>query len=325
MPSFIDLFCGVGGIRLGMEAQGFKCVMSSEIDKDCRETYAANFKEAPLGDIRSIRAEDVPDHDILCAGFPCQPFSISGLKKGFGDTRGTMFFEICRIAEKKRPEVIFLENVKNLIYHDGGRTFDVIVKSLEELGYTVSWDILNAVDFGLPQNRERVFIAACRDRKFDFSRIGRKERRTIEDILDTEGDFEYLDPSEYTLLPSPAQNPGSGLIFAGYRNRPARKNGVRPGTLHLSRAHKQPNRIYSSLGTHPALSSQETSGRYYILTRDGRVRKLTLNECWKLMGFPKEFIKTASKSGQYRQTGNSVCVPVITAIAEEMDRQLFRS
>ena len=99
MPSFIDLFCGIGGIRLGMEAQGFKCVMSSEIDKDCRETYAANFKEAPLGDIRSIRAEDVPDHDILCAGFPCQPFSISGLKKGFGDTRGTMFFEICRIAE----------------------------------------------------------------------------------------------------------------------------------------------------------------------------------------------------------------------------------
>lgn len=323
--TFVDLFCGVGGVRLGMEQAGFDCLAASEIDTECRKTYLANFSETPLGDIRQINAEQIPKHDVLCAGFPCQPFSISGKKRGFSDTRGTLFFELLRILEAKRPPVVFLENVKHLVYHDSGNTLAVILAELETLGYTVSWRVLNAVDFGIPQNRERIIIIGSLTDKFNFDRVKKQPRKCLADFLNTSGDFDYLSPQEYTLLETPKQQQVPGLIFAGYRNKPIRKVGILPNTEHLSRAHKQPNRIYSVYGSHPTLSSQETSGRYFILTGDNKVRKLTLNECWRLMGFPESFIRVSSVSSQYKQLGNSVCVPMIKVLAEEIRAQFFSS
>ena len=320
---FIDLFCGIGGIRLAFEAQNYSCVMSCDINSECRENYFENFSEMPLGDIKEISAEIIPNHEILCAGFPCQPFSISGKQKGFEDTRGTLFFEICRIIDAKQPKIIFLENVKHLKYHDKGRTLAIILEKLSELGYKISWKILNGADFGVPQNRERIIIIGSKEKFFDFNKIKKIPRKMFKNFLDTEGNFEFLDPSEYTLLEETKQQKISGLIFAGYRNKSIRKVGVRPNTMHLSRVHKQPNRIYSVEGIHPTLPSQESSGRYFILTEDHRVRKLTLNECWRIMGFPEDFKKISSVGEQYRQLGNSVCVPMIEAVAEEIKNQFF--
>jgi len=321
MITMIDLFAGIGGIRLGFEKAGFNCVFSSEIDEKCIATYEANFKEKPFGDIKQIEAKNIPNHEVLTAGFPCQPFSISGHQKGFNDTRGTLFFDILRIIKEKKPSVLMLENVKHLKYHDGGRTLNIILKHLDELGYKVSWQVLNAANFGVPQNRERIFIVGNKKRKFNFDSLKIKPSRNIEDILDYTGEFEYLDPSEYTLIESPRKQK-SGLIFAGYRNRKIRKKGVRPNTEHLSRVHKQPNRIYSAKGTHPTLPSQETSGRFFIL-HNGKVRKLTVNECIKIMGFPEGFKMTSTNGEFYKQIGNSVCVPLIVELAKELKNQLF--
>ncbi len=320
---FIDLFCGIGGIRLGMEESGFECVMSSDINIECQKTYFENFGEEPTGDIKEINEKDVPTHDILCAGFPCQPFSISGKQKGFEDTRGTLFFEICRIINEKKPPVVFLENVKHLVHHDHGKTLRTIIENLEELGYQVSWRVLNGADYGVPQNRERIIIIGSLKGKFDFDALQKQPRGRLLDFLDESGEFEYLEPEEYTLLENPKQQPGSGLIFAGYRNKSIRKVGVRPGTEHLSRVHKQPNRIYSVMGVHPTLPSQETSGRYFVLTTDNRVRKLTISECWRIMGFPESYKKISATGEQYKQLGNSVCVPMIAAVAKEINRQFF--
>lgn len=321
--SFIDLFCGIGGIRLGMEKAGFHCVMSSDINTECQRTYLENFGEMPQGDITKIDEKTIPDHDILCAGFPCQPFSISGKQKGFSDTRGTLFFDICRIINEKKPSVVFLENVKHLVHHNQRRTFNTIISKLNTLGYTPSWRVLNGADFGVPQNRERIIIIGSRKGTFDFDKVKKQPRRYLIDFLDKDGEFEYLQPDEYTLLENPKQQPASGLIFAGYRNKSIRKVGVRPGTIHLSRVHKQPNRIYSVYGIHPTLPSQETSGRYFILTEDNRVRKLTLSECWKIMGFPETYKKVSAIGEQYKQLGNSVCVPMIEAVADEIKNQFF--
>lgn len=320
---FIDLFCGIGGIRLGMEEAGLKCIFSCDINEDCQKTYFENFKELPKGDIKSVDEKAIPDHQILCAGFPCQPFSISGKQKGFADTRGTMFFEICRIIKEKNPPVVMLENVKHLVHHDHGNTLKTIIQNLEELGYTVSSKVLNALDFGVPQNRERILIIGNRDgKKFDFSKVETKPRKRLLEFLDKEGEFEFLKEGSYTVIENPKKQ-DSGLIFAGYRNKSIRKVGVRPGTEHLSRVHKQPNRIYSVLGTHPTLPSQEPSGRYFILLEDGRVRKLTLNECWRIMGFPETYKKISSTAEQYKQLGNSVCVPMISAVAKQIKNQFF--
>ena len=315
--------CGVGGIRLGMEEAGFHCIMSSDINKECQRTYFENYGELPQGDIVEINEKDIPDHDVLCAGFPCQPFSISGKQKGFDDTRGTLFFEICPIIKERKPSVVFLENVKHLVHHDHGRTLEVIIKKIKELGYTASWKVLNGSDFGIPQNRERIIIIGSLKGRFDFDKIETQPRKRLIDFLDKDGDFKYLMEDEYTLLENPKQQPASGLIFAGYRNKSIRKVGVRPGTIHLSRVHKQPNRIYSVYGIHPTLPSQETSGRYFILTQDNRVRKLTLDECWRIMGFPEKYKKISATCEQYKQLGNSVCVPMIAAVASEIRNQFF--
>lgn len=318
---FIDLFAGIGGFRQGFEKAGYECVFTSEIDQACQEVYENNFGDEVFGDITQIEPSDIPDFEVLLAGFPCQPFSISGLKKGFEDTRGTLFFDICRIIEEKQPKVVVLENVKHLIHHDNKRTFKTIISTLEELGYNVTYQILNARDFGLPQNRERIFIIATKHNFFRFEKLQKKQPVFLKDFLDKEGEFEYLDKSEYTLIEEPTIQP-TGLTFVGYRNKNTWKNGVRPNTEHLSRVHRQPNRIYSAEGTHPTIPSQETSGRFFIyLPNEDKVRKLTIDECYRIMGFPENFKRHSSRAEQYRQIGNSVAIPVINAIAKSIIEQ----
>ena len=322
-PRFIDLFCGIGGIRLGMEKAGFKCVFSCDINAECQRTYNANFGDIPHGDVKAISELNLPSYDILCAGFPCQPFSASGRLKGFSDERGTLFFDICRIIMATQPKVVFLENVKNLVYHDSRRTFETILEKLSDLGYICQWNILNAVDYGVPQNRERIIIVASKNESFDFSNVKTQQRTILSAFLDEDGDFEFLENNEYTLIENPVTQKKSGLRFVGYRNKAIRKNGVRPGTEHLSRVHRQTNRIHSVTGSIPTLTSQETSGRYFIMLPDKRVRKLTLDECFRIMGFPKDFKRLSAFTEQYRQMGNSVCVPMISAVAEAISEQYF--
>lgn len=323
---FIDLFSGIGGLRLAAETSGGRCVFSSEIDAAAALTYEKNFGDKPHGDITKIDPFSIPDHDLLLAGPPCQPFSICGRGQGFEDTRGTMFFHVLDITRVKRPECLVLENVKHFSNHDGGRTLQVIMEALAQLGYTASVEVLNANQFGLAQSRERTIIVASRHGRFDFSRLARQERICLRQILEPMGDFNWLSPDDYTLL-SPdvvKTQPGSGLRFVGYRNRQLRKVGIREGTEHLSRVHKQPNRIYDVDGAHPTLAAGESSGRYWIL-HEGRVRKLTMRECYRLQGFPETFRHHQSRAASYKQIGNSVPVPMIAEVIRAViDQSLVR-
>lgn len=318
---FIDLFAGIGGFRMGFEKAGYNCVFSCEINQRCREVYSNNYQEIPWGDIREINPQSLPDFDVLLAGFPCQPFSICGKKQGFEDTRGTLFFEICKIIAAKQPKVVVLENVKHLIHHDRGQTLSIIIQSLQNLNYHVNYQLLNAKDFGLPQNRERIIIMAVKNRPFNFAKFRETSPQALRNFLDQKGDFEFLSPDEYTLIKEPKKQ-ASGLIFVGYRNKGKWKTGVRPNTEHLSRVHRQPNRIYSIDGVHPTLPSQETSGRFFIyIPETNRVRKMTIRECYRIMGFPETFKIDANLGESYKQIGNSVCVPMVEAIAQKIIQQ----
>ncbi|MDP2722035.1 MAG: DNA (cytosine-5-)-methyltransferase [Bacteroidales bacterium] len=319
--TFIDLFAGIGGFRIALQELGGNCVFSSEFNHHAQRAYELNFGEVPFGDITKLNTDIVPKHDILCAGFPCQPFSISGKMKGFEDTRGTLIYHVFEIIEKHQPKVVFLENVKHLVYHDKKRTLATIVQHLEEMGYVVSKKVLNASDFGVPQNRERIIIIGHKEKRFDFGKIKKESKPVLKDFLDKENEFEFLN-EPFTILEEP-KTQVSGLIFAGYRNKTIRKAGVRPGTEHLSRVHKQPNRIYSTAGIHPALPSQESSGRFWIW-HGGEVRKLTIQECYRIMGFPNKFELLNNKSELYKQIGNSVAIPMIKAVAEQIKVQLLK-
>ncbi len=322
---FIDLFAGIGGFRIGFEKNECKCVFSAEIDEHAGEMYQANYNEKVHKDITKIDEKEIPNHDILLAGFPCQPFSIAGEKKGFNDTRGTLFFDIERILKKKKPKSIVLENVKHFKSHDNGNTLKIVLNALHKLEYTTSWKVLNAKDFGVPQNRERtIIIGSLNGVKFDFNKLDRKQPIFIKDILEEEkSEFEYLDKQEYTLIANPKKQL-SGLIFVGYRNKNIRTKGTKPDTIHLSRVHKQPNRIYSSDGTHPTLSSGESAGRYFIY-HNGKVRKLTLKECYRLMGFSDNFKLLGSKAKLYNRIGNSIVIPMVEEIAKQVKIQILQS
>ena len=296
-------------------------MFSSEFNSHAQKVYSKNYGETPFGDITKIPVSLIPDHDVLTGGFPCQPFSISGKMRGFEDTRGTLIYNVFKIIEAKQPKVVLLENVKHLVHHNGGKTLGTIIDGLKQLGYIPSYKVLNATDFGVPQNRERLIIIAHKEREFDFSRLRHSPMRFIKDIIDPPGTpFEYL-KEPYTLLDD-FKMQDSGLIFVGYRNKNIRKAGVRPGTENLSRVHKQPNRIYHINGVHPALPSQETSGRFWVYDGE-RVRKLTINECYKLMGFPEKFIRDESLSEQYKQIGNSVCIQMVEEIIYQIKEQLL--
>jgi DNA (cytosine-5)-methyltransferase 1 len=331
---FLDLFAGIGGFHIALDSLGWECVHACEINEYARQTYKDNFSRifpsvlSDIGfsnDITKIDTTNLKDFDVLCAGFPCQPFSICGIRRGFEDTRGTLFFNICEIIFHKNPRVVFLENVKHLLHHNNGRTLAVIIEALEDLGYNVSYGLVNAVNFGVPQNRERVIIIGSRNKKFDFGKIKQQMNRpSLEEFLDSCGNFEYLDQEDYILLENTKMQKDSGLIFSGYRKKNIWKKGIRENTEHLSRVHRQPNRIYSVKGTHPTLPSQESSGRFFIYDNDKDVvRKMTLSECYRIMGFPNDYKINPVKSEAYKQIGNSVCVPMIKEIAKQLEKQIL--
>jgi DNA (cytosine-5)-methyltransferase 1 len=328
MIKFIDLFSGIGGFRIALQRIGAQCVYSAEINQHACEVYKANFFEDPYCDVTGLDEKSLPDFDILCAGFPCQAFSSAGKKQGFKDTRGTLFFDVCRIISEKKPSVVLLENVKNLVVHDYGKTFLTIKDSLNELGYNVSWKILSAKDFGLPQHRERIIIVAVKsniEKTFNFEQVQLQSVSSLLPFLNRLSEQSaFLQPAEYTLIEKKhiKLQVKSGLIFSGYRNKNFRINGVRDNTSHLSRTHKQANRIYDAKGIHPTISSQEASGRYFVLINN-QVRKLTLDECFCIMGFPSDFVKVGSKSNLYARIGNSVCVNMIEAVAWQIKKQIF--
>ena len=304
---FIDLFAGIGGMRIAFQNAGCRCVFSSEWDKNCQKTYYANFGEIPYGDITKINAKDIPNHDILVAGFPCQPFSIAGVSKknsmgratGFADkTQGTLFFDVCRIIAEKRPKAFMLENVKNLKSHDKGNTWKVIKSSLEELNYSVYSGVFDGQDF-VPQHRERVLIVGFDKERygevpFEFDYKTPDKKPVLKDILFDEYDTKYiLTPHLWEYL----QNYAAKHKAAG--------NGFGYGMPDL-------NGI-----------SRTLSARYYkdgseiLINRgEGEIpRRLTPRECARLQGYPDDFKIVVSDTQAYKQFGNSVVVPLMSSVA----------
>lgn len=308
--SFIDLFCGIGGFRLALESFGAKCIFSIDNNKQAVKTYDANFNSNSYGDITLINEEDIPKHDILCAGFPCQAFSISGKQKGFEDTRGTLFFDVVRIAEFHKPKILFLENVGNLMNHDKGRTFKIIKKTLRSIGYNVYYDILNASKFGVPQSRKRIYIIAIRkdidNHKFKFPKET-DELISIKSVLLPNDECEdFMLKKEYEL------DYGKIKKFNKIQNRPLRVGTVNKGG--------QGDRIYSENGHAITLSADgggngARTGLYLI---DGKIRKLHPRETARLMGFPEDYIINPSINQAHKQFGNSVIVDMIQYIAKEI-------
>lgn len=305
--TFIDLFAGIGGIRLAYEAVGGKCVYSNEWDKYCQMTYFANFGDQPDGDITKVNENDIPDHDILVAGFPCQPFSIAGISKkkslgratGFEDkTQGTLFFDVCRIIKAKRPKAFMLENVKNLRSHDKGRTFRIIQESLDELDYEIRYEVLDGQDY-VPQHRERIIIVGF-DRKrygenidFRFNLTPVDPKPELKDILEKNAD------SKYTLSDKLWQ------YLQDYADKhKAAGNGFGYGLADIHGV------------------SRTLSARYYkdgseiLIPQPGKnPRRLTPRECARLQGYPETFVIPVSDTQAYKQFGNSVVVPLVTDVA----------
>jgi DNA (cytosine-5)-methyltransferase 1 len=311
--TFIDLFAGIGGFRIALESFGLKCIYSSEWDKYAQITYRANFGELPDGDITRVEAEDVPKHNVLCAGFPCQAFSISGKRKGFADTRGTLFFDIARITEHHRPEILFLENVRNFERHDNGRTLRVVRETLGGLGYRVFYKVLNSSYYGAPTVRERIYIICFRKdlevAKFHFP-APTNEPVKLKDYLESDDQTEkYVIKRDDIRLDKPPPKPD---IFGGYPLRPIRIGTISNGG--------QGERIYSELGHAITLSAYgggvaSKTGAYLV---NDRVRKLSPRECARIMGFPDTFRIPVNDPQAYKQFGNSVVIPVIKKIFEKI-------
>jgi len=330
--TFIDLFSGIGGFRLGMTKNNFKCVFSSEIDKNACESYLLNFGENPYCDITKQDEKDIPDFDVLCAGFPCQSFSKAGKGKGFEDeTRGTLFFHILRILKHKKPKAFILENVPNLEIHNDGHTFDIIKSSLVDLGYQVSHKVLDASDFGVPQSRKRIIIVGTMNRPFDFSKLKKTEIYSTLPFLDDfqiKVDFSknntiqksFLDKSLYTIIDNSIRQK-SKLHFIGYLNGKNIRKDQSSHKLDKTSTHRQYNRIYDASGVMPTILSSESSGRY-LVHYQGNVRKLSIDECYRFMGFPITFKKNGSVGDMYRRVGNSVCVNMVEEIAKELKTYL---
>jgi DNA (cytosine-5)-methyltransferase 1 len=310
---YIDLFAGIGGMRIPLDKRGLQCVFTSEIDSAARMTYSKNFgvdEPEIFGDlfqVESIGPESVPDHELIVAGFPCQPFSQAGKREGFADqARGTLFFSILQIIQAKRPRAVLLENVRGLLSQDKGRSFKIILSSLEEAGYVVSHKVLNARDFGLPQNRQRLFIVALREdvcekgTAFSFPEpLSSRETLSLGDVLD----------------PYPADDALyiSDRIWASHQARRKRNREIGRGFGY-------------QLFTRDSKYAATISARYYkdgseilIDERDGRnPRKLSSREALRLQGFPEWFAPHSSYAHATKQAGNAVPVPVIDAIAEKL-------
>lgn len=309
--TFIDLFAGLGGFRLAMESLGATCVYSNEWDKAAQDVYAKNFGDIPEGDITLVDEKDVPDHDILCAGFPCQAFSINGKQRGFEDSRGMLFFEVARIVKEKKPKVVFMENVKNLGAHDNGRTLEVIRATMEELGYIFFQKVLNAADYGIPQKRERIYIVCFRGDLgiADFTYPNAfKLTKHVEDIL---LDDEELVKNLYVTWLDIHYN---GVDDAAYSDK-----SIRLGTVNEGR---QGERIYSTKGAAITLSAYgggifSRTGGYLI---NGKPRKLHPRECARLMGYPDSYKIADSMNQAHKQFGNSVVIDVLQHIGIEIGK-----
>ncbi len=306
MRTFIDLFAGIGGFRFALESFGLKCVFSSEIDVHAQTTYQANFSEIPHGDIRKINEAEIPAHDILCAGFPCQAFSISGKQRGFQDNRGTLFFEIARHAKFHQPKVLFLENVKNLERHNDGKTLKTIEEVLQNLGYDVFRQVLNANNFGLPMIRERIYIVAFRKdlniRRFSFPEL-QTISSSLKDFLesDTKTAKYVINRNDIKMFERPPL----------FENLP-----LKPLQIGIINKGGQGERIYHELGHAITLSAHgggvaSKTGAYLV---NGKIRKLSPRECVRIMGFPEDFQIPVSDAQAYKQFGNSMAIPVVKAV-----------
>lgn len=296
---FIDLFAGIGGIRLGFEHVGGECVFSSEWDVHAQKTYKENFGDLPDGDITKIDVKTIPDHDILVGGFPCQAFSIIGKMNGFEDTRGTLFFNIVKILKEKKPKAFMLENVKQLKTHDKGNTFRVILKTLEDLGYTVHHTVLNALDFGVPQKRERTFIVGFLDGDIDFNfPIGDKVY-DLADILEPEDKVE----SKFFVSEEIRNNRIKGL----------KKEPAYPSIWHQN--------ISNNVSPLPYSCALRAGASYNYLLVNG-IRRPTSRELLRLQGFPDSFKIVVPYTQLRKQAGNSVAVPVIKEVATAMIKAL---
>lgn len=292
---FIDLFAGIGGIRLGFESVGGECVFSSEFDKDACITYEANFGEYPSGDITKIESKDIPDFDILLGGFPCQAFSIIGKMQGFLDeTRGTLFFEIERILRDKMPKAFMLENVRNLTAHDKGKTFKVIMSHLESLGYTVYAKVLNALDYGCCQKRERIIIVGFKDNVFFTFPEPNPIKAKLEDILEKDVDEKYyVRPAIRESRLMRLKNPNYPKPYISHEN------------------------VGGSVTPHPfSCALRAGASANYILINDER--RPTEREMLRIQGFPEDYKIVLPYGKVKHQCGNSVAVPVMKAVAQQM-------
>jgi DNA (cytosine-5)-methyltransferase 1 len=291
---YVDLFCGIGGFRFAMESacssRGItsECVLSSDIDPECQKSYSTNFGESPLGDITKIKASEIPDHDLLLAGFPCQPFSIIGQMKGFEDTRGTLFFEIARILQAKRPKAFVLENVKLLAGHDGGKTLKRILKTLTDLGYHTDFRILNALDFGLPQKRERIWIVGFRDFQTLSWPCGGVPMTSLSKILEQDV------PKSYYASDRIREKRWSVLT-------PTKK----PTIWHENKA--------GHISAYPYSCALRAGASYNYLLVNGE-RRLTPREMLRLQGFPEKFKIACTDTQTRKQAGNSLPVNVAEAV-----------
>ncbi len=304
-----SLFSGIGGIDLGFKQAGFKIVWANEIDKFACQTYIHNFGKNSIvqEDIKKINAKDIPDFEVLVAGFPCQPFSIAGRQKGFKDKRGNLFFEIIKVVDEKRPKIICLENVANLVEHDDGKTFLVIYNSLVQFGYTIYYKILSAYEYGnVPQRRKRIFIVAVKDGEYEVQYNHPEPvelTKTLEDIIfrnEQKNEIYYYaeDSDMFKYL--------NGIVTDKNSIYKIVDSGVRKCKSPLCPT------LLANMGTFP--------DRVPIVKDDFGIRKLTLRECLDIQGFPKEyyFPKTIPVEEAYKQIGNSVCVPVVKRIAEQI-------
>ena len=316
----IDLFAGIGGIRLGFkQAFGDKInfVFSNEIDPYCCQTYEVNFNENPIGDITKMDPKEIPDFDILLAGFPCQAFSIAGRKEGFDDTRGTLFYSIAQILDAKKPSAFLLENVPHLINHDKGRTFQVIKDILEEdLNYNIHFAVHNAKDFSLPQNRPRIYIVGFKDNlRFKFP-TPTKEKVRLEEILEQNIEDSYYLSQQYLngLKKHRARHEAKGNGF-GYLVVP--RNGI-ANAIVCGGMGKERNLVFDKI----LVDCWKKEGDDLQLRNNEGIRKMTEREWARLQGFPESFTFPVAKTRIYRQLANSVPIPVIKAIALEIRRSL---
>lgn len=301
--TFIDLFAGIGGTRIAFERNGGECVFSSEWDKDCQKTYQANFGEIPAGDITKIKENEIPDFDILVAGFPCQPFSSIGKREGFKHaTQGTLFYDIERIVNAKKPKAFLLENVPGITTHDGGNTFKVILETLDKLGYEVFHEILNAKDFGVPQIRKRIYIVGFSREKFKNKKISFEHPKT-------NGKKAYI--NKYIETNAKGYSISKHLQN-GYM---VKKNDGRPEIVDKT------SKIQVKTLVASYHKIQRLTGTF-VRDGDTGLRLLTENECKAIMGFNKDFIIPVSRTQMYRQMGNSVVIPAVEAVAMHMVKTL---